>query len=183
MPIDPRHNVLPGQRLRLAAEQVNGLNRLLRTNAGFGGGPIEEPERASNIVLVRNDSGADVPWLGVLGLGGPIISPVGGTLEGTDAASGRAREFVRQIVLSGVMPAGGDQAVGVAVEPIAAGAVGRVAVSGRFPAKIKILTTAHKYARGRAGDVTQLITAECGPLRVVWMDGFVSDGALAAVIG
>jgi hypothetical protein len=86
------------------------------------------------------------------------------------------------MVLAGLKPSGGDQPVGVAVEPIAEGAVGRVAVSGRFPAKIKILTTAHKYARGRADDVTQLITAECGPLRIVWM-GSGTDGVMAAVIG
>ena len=132
----------------------------------------EGPPRASNILLVRNNSGEDVPWLGVLGLGNPV----------TSTASNSSAQFTSDMVLSGVMPQGGDQAVGVAVEPIAAGAVGRVAISGRFPAKIKILTTAHKYARGRADDVTQLITAECGPRRIVWM-GSGTDGVMAAVIG
>lgn len=87
------------------------------------------------------------------------------------------------MVLNGVMPAGGDQVVGVAIEPIEAGKIGRVAVSGRFAAKVKVLTTAHKYARGRKDDVTQLITAECGPFRIVWLQPGVTDGAFAAVIG
>jgi hypothetical protein len=173
MPIDPRHNVLPGQRLRLAAEQVNGLNRLLRTNAGFGGGPVAEPERTSNIVLVRNDSGQDVPWLGVLQISGVVNNPTGGSLTGSDAASSVARDFAVRPVMTGVMPAADffgivPQQFAVAVEPIAAGAVGRMAVGGAFACRLLALDAKHKFAVAKSGDVTQLQSAKCGPLRILW---------------
>lgn len=168
----------PGQRITTAIS-ARAWNRaqdaadiVLGERAKFEAGPQEDFAKASNILFVRNDSGVAVPWLGVLGLGNTI----------TTATSTSSSQFRSNMVIAGLLPTGGDQPVGVAIEPIAAGKVGRVAVSGRFPAKIKILTTAHKYARGRAGDVTQLITAECGPIRVVWMDASMTDGALAAVI-
>lgn len=171
--MDPRHHVLPGQPLRLAAEQVNALNRMTRVSAGFAGPSQESPDFAKNTVLVKNSTSVVVPRFGVLGISDP-----------QSAASNQSHhQFAENMVLNGVMPAGGDQVVGVAIEPIEAGKIGRVAVSGRFAAKVKVLTTAHKYARGRKDDVTQLITAECGPFRIVWLQPGVTDGAFAAVIG
>ena len=38
---DSRHHVLPGQPLRLAAEQVNALNRMMRVSGGMTAGPRE----------------------------------------------------------------------------------------------------------------------------------------------
>jgi len=134
----------------------------------FGAPSQSGVEQASNIVLVRNDSGADVPWLGVLGLGGPIISPVGGTLGGTDAASDRAREFVRRPVLSGGMPSG---TFAVAMEPIPAGAIGRAAVGGVFACRVDIVADWHGFASARGGDRTQLQSTDCGPLKLLWKDG------------
>lgn len=170
---DPRHHVLPGDPLRLAAEQVNALNQMMRARPGTSSGPLTKPDFAQLTVLVRNTSGLLVPRLGVMGVSAPHI----------EVSGDNPVQFLEQMILNGVLPEGGDQPVGVAVEPIPSGAIGRVAVSGRFPCKLKVLAANHKFARGRAGDVTQLITADCGPFRVVWMQPGVSDGAFAAVIG
>lgn len=173
MTLDPRHHVLPGQPFRLAAEHVNALNKLMRPNAIASGGALSYPDFAQLTVRVSNTAGVLVPRLGVLGLSSPVI----------EVSGDNPVQFLEQMVLNGIMPTGGDQPVGVAVEPIAPGAIGRVAISGRFPAKIKVLSDHHKYARGRANDVTQLISADCGPFRLVWCQSGVSDGAFAAVIG
>lgn len=139
------------------------------------GDPSLPLDRASNIVLVRNDSGQDVPWLGVLEFSGVVISPAGGTLAGNDSAGSKAREFVRDPVLIGVLPEASTKPFGVAVEPIAAGKIGRVAIGGRFPCKIKVLAAGHQYARARYNDVTQLISAECGAMRLLWSEGEGND--------
>jgi len=65
---DPRNHVLRGQPLRLAAEQVNSLNSLMRVNTGFNSGPVDIPQAAKNVILCRNSSGADVDrWGGAIG--------------------------------------------------------------------------------------------------------------------
>lgn len=131
-------------------------------------------EKASNIVLVRNNSGQPVPWLGVLEFNGIVIDPGNGTLEGQNANSDKARELVRRPVLVGVLP-DGTRPFGVALEPIPVNGIGRVAVGGTFTCKIKILAQTHGYARSRKNDVTQLISAECGPMRLVWKQANGND--------
>ena len=52
------------------------------------------PERRdADVVLVRNDSGADVGRFGILGIGGPIITP-----------EDNLDEFKRMVAVSGVTP-------------------------------------------------------------------------------
>jgi hypothetical protein len=86
------------------------------------------------------------------------------------------------MVFNGIMPSGGSQAVAVAMEPIAAGKIGRMAIGGLFACKVKVLAESHQYARGRANDVTQLISAECGPVRLVWSEGVVGDNKFGAAM-
>jgi hypothetical protein len=81
---------------------------------------------------------------------------------------------VRQPVLVGVRPRG-TGFFGVAVEPIPDGAIGRMAVGGRFACKVKILAVSHGYARSRKDDVTQLISAPCGPLRLLFKESPGND--------
>jgi hypothetical protein len=139
-------------------------------------------EAAPNIVLVKNTSGLAVPWLGVLAISGTEISPANGSLTGNGEADSRAKQFATQMVLTGGTPAGGSQPVAVAMEPIPAGGIGRMAMGGRFACKVKVLSTAHGYARGRNGDVTQLISAECGPIRLLWTEGQGNDKFAAAMV-
>lgn len=170
---DPRNYVRPGQRLEIAAAQINYLNRLMRVDTSIGGGPLEGWERAANIVLARNYSGVPIPLLGVLALDRFTISinPTGGTIGGTDAASSRARKFIEKPVLWGGMPnATNVNFIGIAVEPVAVNAIGRFAVSGTVPCKVKLLTDTHRYARARVNDVTQLVSAGCGPVKLLWRE-------------
>lgn len=126
-------------------------------------------ERAANVMLVRNATDRTVPRLGVLGIGGVVVSPGSGTLEGTDAASQLAREFARQPVLSGVVPdfEHVDRFV-VLMEPAGPNDVVRAAVSGAFPCLVQLLDPSHYFATVKVGDVTQLQSSECGVLQLLW---------------
>lgn len=152
----------------------------------FGGGGQEGFQLAPNIVLIRNDSGVAVPWLGVLGISGVAIDLGGGTFAGTNAASERVRLFARRPVLTGTAPNAtafpdNDTAsrVAIAMEPVAAGAIGRFAVGGVFGCRIKSAGQSYRYARGRTGDVTQLIATSCGPIRLLWIQSGSGDNKLA----
>lgn len=152
-----------------AADVVLGV----RPNATAGDATFTD--RAVNYVLVRNDTGLPVPMLGVVMIGSPVISPAGGTITGQDAASARAREFVRRPVMIGDKPGpigigSAERCFGIAMQPIAVGLVGRVAVSGVMPCKVEILDTSHAFATMRDGDVTQLQTAACGPMQLLWKE-------------
>jgi hypothetical protein len=173
---DPRQYVRPGQRLQIAASQINALNQMMRQDTGFRAPPPSQVELASNIVMVLNDSGQNVPWLGVLELSSPIISPVGGTLTGSEPADISAKGFASgNVLLAGVMPTGGAKPVAIAMEPIESGKIGRMAVGGRFACKVLVTGGDHSFARGRVGDVTQLISTSCGPVRLLWKQGVAND--------
>jgi hypothetical protein len=123
MASDPRHNVLPGQRLRLAAEQVNGLNRLLRVNAGFGGSGIPSGPHAPYSWIYAS-SAAAVPRWGVKAITGMAVVP---TNTDSDAETVQFQEVPIATIDN---PTSSTTAFCVAIEPIAANGIGRVAVAG-----------------------------------------------------
>ena len=174
----PDGRVEPGQRIS-SAFSARAWNRaqdaadvVLGARTGMQAGEPQGADRAANIALVRNSSGVPVPVGGVLALFGSIaINPSGGTLGGTAAADSRAREFLQRPVLVGTKcTATNVVQVAIALEPVADGAIGRFAVGGMFPCKVKRISSSHRYARGRVDDVTQLITTGCGPVKLLWVE-------------
>jgi hypothetical protein len=171
--------VRPGQKLDTAfsARAWNRAQDAADVVLGDRGGleaDGHEIVRAANIALVRNDSGQPVPWLGVLEVDGVVINPNNGTLDGSNANSAAARELARKPVLVGKLPTGSGH-FGVAIEAIPVGQIGRLAIGGTFACKVKVLATSHGFARSRRNDVTQLISAECGQMRLVWKQAVGND--------
>jgi hypothetical protein len=189
----PDGRVEPGQRIS-SAFSARAWNRaqdaadvVLGARTGAEAGASAGVERASNIVLVRNDSGETVPWLGVIGFKGVVIDPSGGTLDGTNDASKRAREFVSKPVLvgdhpstnffqesSGLMSIG--EKIGIAIEPIGVDKIGRAAIGGAFACQVYINSQTHGFAVPvRAlnaipdgGNKWELNSADCGPVKLLW---------------
>ena len=120
--MDPRQHVNPGDPIRLAASQVNGLNRILQNPAGFGGGSASEQPTPYTWVMGKNNTGSTVPRWGVQAITGMAITP------GT--SSGATSQFEQVPVIAGYTPNATTTAWCVAVEPIPAGKIGRVAVGG-----------------------------------------------------
>jgi len=125
---DPRNHVLPGQRLRLAAEQVNGLNRLLRTDAGFSGTGLEAGPHAP-YTWVYGRTTSDVSRWAVLAITGVAVTPT------TNNNAVATKQFQSMPVLRLGTPSNNSKAFGVAIEPIAAGKIGKIAVAGAVQVK------------------------------------------------
>jgi hypothetical protein len=154
----------PGQKLGTAIS-ARAWNRaqeaadiVLGERTRFGADGQSAIERASNIVLVRNDSGADIPRFGVIGFG-QIISNLN----------------TSQIVVQGVLPKA-FSAFGIAVEPIASGSVGRCACSGVFPVRVSICNTSHMYANPKDNDVEMLYSSTVGSLQILSRGNFFFTG-------
>lgn len=124
-------------------------------------------QRPPNFVFAKNTSGQPVPMLGVLEFESVVTPPNGSDVDEND-------DFVWGFECVGIMP-NGTRPFGVAMEPIPVNGIGRLAIGGTFACKVKVLADTHGYARSRKNDVTQLISAECGPMRLVWKQAKGND--------
>jgi hypothetical protein len=161
METDPRSHVRPGDKLRIAAEQINWINRQMAADTSFGGGPLAGVEPGKNVILARNNTGGDVPRWGVMAIGGVEINPTAGDTQ--------RRSFEEQPCITGTMPsATTGAAFCIAVEPIKAGKIGRVAVAGVVQAKLTVGSgVTGDRARPHASRDTLELAAN-GPARVLW---------------
>lgn len=128
--------------------------------------------RLPNFVMIKNDSGQAVPRFGVLGIDGVEIDPSGGTLDGTNDASIRAREFARRPVLRGITPAVAThlERFVVLLEPAADQQVVRGAVGGSFACLVNVTSAGHQFATVKDGDSEQLQSTDCGVLQLLWKE-------------
>jgi predicted RecA/RadA family phage recombinase len=120
--MDPRQHVNPGDPIRLAASQINGLNRLLALGGGFAGDASGEQPTPYTWVMAKNNTASTIARWGVLAITGMAITPG----SSTNATS----QFEQLPVLTGGTPSATTTAWCVAVEPIESGKIGRVAVGG-----------------------------------------------------
>jgi hypothetical protein len=121
---------------------------------------------------MRNDTDFDVPMFSVLGIVGVAINPSGGTLEGSDFKDRRARDFAAQPIIVGDVPILSQHRdkFAVCMEPIRQGKIGTVAVGGLFACKVNVTSRSHSFATVKDGDYTQLQSASCGPVRLLWKE-------------
>lgn len=128
---------------------------------GASEGPSAGPSAYTHI-LAKNATATAVRRWGVLSVAGVVFTPSGATGNAT-------QQFQDQPVLSGGLPTGGSAFV-VAVEPIAAGSIGRVAVAGVVQAKINVTNAGHGFATAKDGDLTQLSSAASGEAQILWKE-------------
>lgn len=98
---------------------------------------------------------------GILAITGVDITP---TSTDSDTAT---RSFQDCPVLTGGTPSATTTAWCVAVEPIASGKIGRVAVGGVVQCKLAVGDSSHKFARAKAS-TSELETATSGEGLVLW---------------
>jgi hypothetical protein len=118
--------------------------------------------------MALNSTSGTVPRWGVLAITGVAITP---------AASGdqATLSFESWPSLVGVTPTGSLQPL-IAIEPIAAGTMGRVAIAGITQVKLDIADTAHTRAGLKAGSTSELKTSTTGPFDVVWKEPTTGTG-------
>lgn len=128
---------------------------------GTAAGPSAGPPAYTGILAKNSTTGVVNRW-GVLSVAGVVFTPSGATGNAT-------QQFQDQPVLSGGLPTGGSAFV-VAVEPIGAGKIGRVAVAGVVQAKINVTDAGHGFATAKDGDLTQLTSAASGDAQILWKE-------------
>jgi len=171
--------VRPGQRLD-AAFSARAWNRaqdaadlVLGDRGGVQAGAGQTVAYPYTWVLAKNTTSSTVPRWGVLKIGGVEITP-------TSSSGGATAQFEQMPVLTGVTPTANAPAWCVAVEPIAAGGIGRVAVGGVVQAKVNV---------GNAGDqfvacgttVSALVSGGSGEGAILWKESGTGNDRWALV--
>ncbi len=127
--------------------------------------------RSADIVLVRNDSGADRDRFDVLGVDSAIVTPTGNL----DA-------FKDRVALAGVTPLA-SQHTGrfvVLLEPLAASEIGRACASGVVQVRLNVQDDGTDYADVADGDATCLTTDPAGSATILWRE--TGTGTVWAVV-
>lgn len=172
--IDPRRHVAPGQSLSLAAAQVNWINEQMRRSpaAAPRGGDFSAPY---TWVYVRNSSGAAVTRWGILAITGVEIAPTY-----TTVADRATNQFQAMPLLTGGTPTVTTTAWCVTIEPIAAGKVGKAAVSGVVQCKVDVASEGHALVKCKAS-TAELQTDSSGEGLILWKDAGTGAGKWALV--
>lgn len=160
---DPRLPVRQGQRLNIAASQINALNQMMRVGGGFSGGNQAAFEPGRNVVLARNDSGYEVDQWGVMSITGIVINP--------SAGDRHRASFGQMPCLIGGTPASGNGARHrwmIAAEPIKNGKIGRAIVSGVAQVKVDMLDASHFMADPYPG--SRVLRSGSGSAQIIWVE-------------
>ena len=163
----PARRVQPGEPLAIPAAVWNDLVAMLRERGREGTlrpGPAPGG-RGGGLVLVRNSSGQDVGWFGILGVDGVVYTP-----EDNEAG------FLGQPVLDGKKPTEDHRGRFVVVlEPIAAGAVGRAIAQGLTPVRVQVAEGEEDLefadvCTDEGEECLYLVMAGQGAAQVLWLD-------------
>jgi hypothetical protein len=161
---DPFRKPLRGEPFEPNARLQSALIDLLKRKPKGGAADAKPEPIHTDVVKVRNNSGAAVDRFGVLGLDEPIFLPV------SNAAS--LKELKRERQFTGVTPVAGSHRGRFAIlaEPVKAGGVARAVVSGAYIAQVSVTDAAHQFADVKDGDATQLASDWGGSCRILWKD-------------
>jgi hypothetical protein len=178
--MDAFQRALPGKPMRIPAMAYNAMldaAEAHRKSASVGGASAGAGQGGPHVVRLRNDSGADVPQYGILGLGDIIHE-----WDPDDAAL--QAEFMRNPrVFAGELPAATHaRRWALALHAIPQGQIGAAAVLGVYPCLLEVGSGSHEQAGPTAGDVTKLTSAASGTADVLWKeDGTGEKRALVFV--
>lgn len=157
---DPLKKVQPGHPFRMPAAAYNAFvdaaADFQRRSLNKGGVDSCGRGYPPGIVLIRNDSGADVGQFGVLTLGGIVIDP-----------ADNEPEFRSGPVFAGIAPVAGKP-LAVLQEPVASEKFGRAMIYGVTPVKLNAAAGGAGFADLISGTSATLVPAMTGPARVLW---------------
>jgi|LakMenEpi03Aug12_release.lakeMendotaPanAssembly.Ray.scaffolds.fasta_scaffold48537_2 hypothetical protein len=130
--------------------------------------PATHAAGASNIALIRNDSGLDVKAAGILGFGGLAVQP---------AADSEMPSIVTRPILIGTTAteSAGLNNFAITLEPIKSGKIGRAAVCGVVAFRLIRRDSSHQFAVVKNGMNDRLQSAACGTLRIIASTGVGQD--------
>lgn len=169
---DPRLGVRPGQRLSIAATQINAINALIRPNTGFGGGPVEFPSAPYTFVYAKNTSAAVGRWA--------VLSIIGMEIEPTSSSGGATAQFEEMPVLRCGAPSDDTSLWCVALEPINHNSIGKVAIAGVVQAKVEVGDASHGYVKPKSSS-QQLQSTSVPGSEILWKESGTGTGKWALI--
>ena len=158
---DTLKKVQPGDPLRIPAATFNTIldaardfQQRQRSVSHAARPQIRQP----GVVLVRNDSGADLDRFAVVGLDDVLIDP-----------ADNLAEFQNHIAFSAVVPTV-DHAGRWAIlqEPLADGAIGQAVAAGVTPVQVDMASESHRHAALDPGESGHLQSATSGA-EILWV--------------
>jgi hypothetical protein len=171
--------VQPGQRLDTAFS-ARAWNRaqdaadlVLGDRGGLEAGAGQSVAYPYTWVLAKNTTSGTVPRWGVLKISGVEIEP-------TSSAGGPTAQFEQMPVLTGITPTANAPEWCVAVEPIAAGGIGRVAVGGVVQAKVNVGASGDKFVAAGTS-VNALVSGGTGEGAILWKESGTGNAKWALV--
>lgn len=159
--------VRPGERLDLPAATFNTFIDVAKDfrERQAAQARNRQPERLpSGVILVRNDTGTDLPRFSVVEVDQPVIAP------GDNEA-----QFLERIAMTGIVPGvtrGGNFAI--LQQPLkfdtTNNPLGRAMMVGITAARVEIRNPDHFFADMEAGRTDALISSHSGSAEILWYD-------------
>jgi hypothetical protein len=169
----------PGEKLpAVPRDSFNTIieSKTLQSERKFGAQTPQFIPAGNTIVLVRNDSGSDVPRFGPLGIDEPIILP-----------AENENRFAMEVALKCVTPSAGGSSEDdnrgrfvICAEPIANGKIGRAFIAGVCACKLIDTSGDNQFAEIIDGDIEHLQLSSSGSCVVLWKDA--SSGGEWAIV-
>lgn len=130
------------------------------------GRPYEPDE-----VVIRNDTGNDIPDLGVVRYGDYILS-----------SDFEESTFRNSPVLEGLVPDDSGK-FGIVRGYLTEDSTGRIVVSGVTPARIEVSNEAHEYCSPTDGNVDRMESGDAGPAEILWKESGTGTKLALILIG
>lgn len=139
---------------------VDAARQMRQRSIDNGAARARQALRHTGIVVIKNNSGADVERFGVLGVDRALFTPT----ENLDS-------FQNHVLLSGIRPAASVHAgkFVIALEPIKSGKIGPAYIDGVCPARITFAGE-EPFADVKDNDLASLQAATTGSARVLWKE-------------
>lgn len=166
----PLRRLKPGDRPKASEWNaiVDALSRV-EVSSDRASGPPRLPFDA-DVVLVSNGTGGDFEQFAPFGL---TVSATP-TFNPTTAAAIPSYQMHRAMQMQVPSYAGfatqTHGRLGITLDPIRSGKIGRAILSGVAPCKIDIVASGHQYADLKHSDKTQLQSRSQGPCQILWRE-------------
>lgn len=170
----PDGRIEPGQKLSTAISArawnraQEAADRVLGAGTGATGDGVAGVLAPYTAVYAKNSTSSTIARWGILAITGVEITP-------TSTSGGATAQFEEMPVLTGGTPSATTTAWCVAVEPIAAGKIGRVAVAGVVQVKLDVTKAGDQYAACTAS-TSELKTGGTGGAEILWKQSGTGGG-------
>ena len=157
---------------------LDAADIVLGDRQGFGVDPARATSAPYLHVSARNGSGSLVPRWGILGITGLYV-----TAAGNNASAEGNAQFQEMPVVNTAMPGTGffPERWGVALEPIANNAFGRLAVTGVVQVKVRVINTGDRYVRALANNNASVVSGSHGEGMILYMEPGTGDNKWALI--